>query len=337
MAELKAGVIGCGGRGRGHGRGYEASDDVTLVACADPFEESRAAYVDRFDVARSYEDYPEMLGKEELDIVSVCTWTGFHREMIEAAAASGVKAIHSEKPMATSWGDAKAIMKECDDNDVTITFCHQRRFGAQFVKAKEIAKSGVIGEVYRYEASCPNLFDWGAHWFDMFFFYNDDEPAEWVIGQIDGEGTRDVFGTPCEGSGLSWIGYENGREGLLATGGVDLKENIIRIVGTEGSIEIRPGRKDEQLRVFAGGPWGSLDLSGVTEHADATVCSVLDLVDAIQNGREPELAGRKALAATELIFSTYESSRRRGKVTLPLDVDDSALIAMLEDGSVKRS
>ena len=67
------------------------------------------------------------------------------------------------------------------------------------------------------------------------------------------------------------------------------------------------------------------------------MCSVLDLVDAIQNGREPELAGRKALAATELIFSTYESSRRRGKVTLPLDVDDSALIAMLEDGSVKRS
>jgi predicted dehydrogenase len=306
------------------------------VACADPFEESRAAYVGEFDVARSYEDYPEMLEKEDLDVVSVCTWTGMHREMIEAVVASGVKAIHSEKPMATSWGDAKAIVKACDDNGVTITFCHQRRFGAQFVKAKEIAKSGAIGEVYRFEASCPNLFDWGTHWFDMFFFYNDDEPAEWVIGQIDGEGTRDVFAAPCEGSGLSWIRYQNGREGLLATGGVDLGTNMNRIVGTEGTIEIRPGRKDEQLRVFSKGMWETPDLSSVVEHDDATVCSLVDLVDAIQTGREPELAGRKALAATELIFSTYESSRRRGKITLPLDVDDSALVAMLEEGSIVR-
>ena len=80
---------------------------------------------------------------------------------------------------------------------------------------------------------------------------------------VRGQGTS--LARRVKAVGLSWIGYENGREGLLATGGVDLKENIIRIVGTEGSIEIRPGRKDEQLRVFAGGPWGSLDLSGVTE------------------------------------------------------------------------
>ena len=337
MFELKAGVIGCGGRGRSHARGYEAASDVTVVACADPFEENRDRFVDGFDVTRSYKDYPEMLEKEQLDVVSVCTWTGFHREMIEAVVASGVKAIHSEKPMAPTWGDAKAIMKACDENDVTITFCHQRRFGAQFVKAREIVKSGAIGDVYRFEASCPNLFDWGTHWFDMFFFYNDDEPAEWVIGQIDGEGTKDVFGTPCEGSGLSWIRYKNGREGLLATGGVDLDGNLNRIVGTDGMVEIRPGQKDEPLRVLTGGKWEIPSLQGTVVHEDATVSSVIDLVHSIQEGREPELAGRKALAATELIFSTYESSRRRGKVTLPLDGDDSALITMLEDGSVGRS
>jgi len=332
---MKAGVIGCGGRGTGHARGYAACEDATLVACSDPFDEPRSAFVEEFGVDRSYKDYHEMLEKEDLDVVSVCTWTGMHREMIEAVASSGVKAIHSEKPMATNWGDAKAIVKACDDKGVVITFCHQRRFGAQFIKAKEIAKSGAIGDVYRFEGSCPNLFDWGTHWFDMFFFYNDDEPAEWVIGQIDGKGTRDVFAAPCEGSGLSWIRYANGREGLLATGDTDLNGNMNRIVGTEGTIEILPGRSDEQLRVFSGGKWESPDLAGVAGHND-TVASVIDLVDAVNEGREPELSGRKALQATELIFATYESSRRRGKVTLPLDVDDSALISMLEDGSITR-
>ena len=38
MAMLKAGVIGCGGRGQSQARGYHTSPDVELVACADPVE-----------------------------------------------------------------------------------------------------------------------------------------------------------------------------------------------------------------------------------------------------------------------------------------------------------
>ena len=57
---------------------------------------------------------------------------------------------------------------------------------------------------------------------------------------------------------------------------------------------------------------------------------------AVKNGREPELSGRKALQATELIFATYQSSRCRGRIRLPLTVDDSALLSMLADGTVQQ-
>jgi len=133
---LKAGVIGCGGRGRAHARGYAACEGTVVVACADPAEEARQKVVSEFGARSAYADYREMLEREDLDLVSVCTWTGQHREMIEAAAGSGIRAIHSEKPMATTWGDAKAIDAVCRDNDVVITFCHQRRFEAQFIKAR---------------------------------------------------------------------------------------------------------------------------------------------------------------------------------------------------------
>ncbi len=46
------------------------------------------------------------------------------------------------------------------------------------------------------------------------------------------------------------------------------------------------------------------------------------------------LSGRKALQATELIFATYESSRRRARIYLPLEIEDSPLISMLEKGMV---
>jgi predicted dehydrogenase len=334
MAQFKAGVIGCGGRGKAHARGWTISEDVDLVACSDPFEESRKPFMDTLGVAQGYTDYREMLEKEDLDFVSVCTWIRMHHDMIVDVAQSGVKTIHSEKPIAPTWGEAKSLYKMCVDNDVVITFCHQRRFGAQFVKAKQLLKSGAIGDLYRLEGNCPNLFDWGTHWFDMFFFYNDDIPAEWVMGQIDAQGGHEVFGVPVEGSGLSWIRYQNGVEGLLATGGTNVQGIQNRLVGTEGVIEVIGGRDQPPLRMFSKGEWTEPSVEGVVAHTDATVMSVLDLVDAVKGGREPELSGRKAMAGAELIFSTYESSRRRARVDLPLDVDDSALLTMLDEGTI---
>lgn len=38
--------------------------------------------------------------------------------------------------------------------------------------------------------------------------------------------------------------------------------------------------------------------------------------------------------ATELIFATYESARRRARVHLPLDIEDSPLVSMLESGDL---
>ena len=337
MTTYKAGLIGCGGRGRAHAEGYQVADNAVIIACADPIEATRQVFAQDFEVKTAYDDYREMLKKEDLDLVSVCTWTGQHREMVEAAAASDIKAIHCEKPMASNWGDAKALYQACVDNEVLITFCHQRRFGSSFVKAKELLDSGAIGQLQRLEGTCSNLFDWGTHWFDMFFFYNDEVPAEWVIGQIDVENENKVFGVPLETSGLSWIRWQNGVEGLLATGGTSLQGPRNRLVGSEGVIEVGgPDRAPVRL-LRQGAEWEDFsdeDLASIVPSDNDTVLSVLDLIACLESGDEPRLAGRKALQATELIFATYESSRRRSRIQLPLDTDDSALITMLEEGLI---
>ena len=302
-------------------------------ACSDPAENARNALAEQFEVPNTYENYQEMLDKESLDFVSVCTWIALHRDMVIAAANSGIKAIHSEKPMAPTWGDAKALYQACVDNDVVITFCHQRRFGAQFIKARQLANDGSIGELRRLEGSCPNLLDWGTHWFDMFLFYNNDEPVDWVIGQIDVAEERLVFGTQVETSGLSWVRWKNGVEGLLTTGGVSLSGFGNRLIGTEGIIDVGGGAPVRMLRASSN-EWETPDLSDITPRGDDTVLSVLDLVDSVKTGREPELSGRKALQGAELIFATYESSRRRAKINLPLTVDDSALLTMVANGDI---
>ncbi|MYB02352.1 Gfo/Idh/MocA family oxidoreductase, partial [Candidatus Poribacteria bacterium] len=313
-------------------RGYPASPDGEIVSCSDPIEDARNAFAEQFEVPNTYESYEEMLAKESLDFVSVCTWIALHRDMVIAAANSDIKAIHSEKPMAPTWGDAKALYQACVDNDVVITFCHQRRFGAQFIKARQLANEGAIGELRRLEGSCPNLLDWGTHWFDMFLFYNNDEPVDWVIGQIDVAEEKLVFGTQVETSGLSWFRWKNGVEGLLTTGGTSLKGFSNRLIGTEGIIDVGGGTPVRLLRAGSDG-WETPDLSDIPK-GDDTVFSVLDLIDSVKTGREPELSGRKALQGAELIFATYESSRRRAKINLPLTVDDSALLTMVANGDI---
>lgn len=337
MAEFRVGIIGCGGRGRGHAAGYKASNDVEMVACADPVAESaeKFAVVNGIPESSVYSDYKKMLAEVKPDIVSVCTWTGLHTKMILDSVSAGVKAIHSEKPIAPTWGEAKRIYQACVDSDVMITFCHQRRFGANFAKAKELANDGTIGELFRVEGYCPNLFDWGTHWFDMFFFYNNDKPVEWVMGQINWEEERTAFAVQMETDGLSYIKWKNGVCGLLVTGRGSGGRCSNRLIGTKGIIELNVP-DGPSLRVMHEGAsdWQVPSLEGVVPPGGDTTLATLDLIDCLKTGREPVLSGRKAMQATELIFATYESSRQRARIYLPLEIEDSPLLTMLETGMI---
>lgn len=332
MAKLQAAIIGCGGRGNEHAKGYAASDAVEVIAVVDPLASAADTLATKYQVPHTYPSYAEMFAAHQPEIVSICTWTGLHAEMIEAAAKAGVRAIHAEKPMAPTWGEAKAEHEACVAAGVQLTFCHQRRFGAEYVRAKQSADSGAIGKILRLEGACDNLFDWGTHWFDMFFFYNNETPAEWVMGQIEIEGHKSVFGVPVEGSGLAYIQYANGVQGLLMTGGANGGGCDNRIVGTDGIIEVNvwKGPRLRMLNSTTTG-WEILDLKDVVPPKGDTVLSILDAIDCLQTGNRPTLSSYHAMQATELIFATYESSRIGGRVNLPLTITDSPLIARLGD------
>ncbi len=140
MTEIKAAIIGCGGRGREHAKGYAASDRTKIVAVVDPLEEAARVVADKYGVESVYSYHPEMLAAHQPDIVSICTWTGLHAQMVLDVAAAGVKAIHCEKPMAPTWGEARRMHRACEEAGVQLTFCHQRRFAAQFVKARDLIR-----------------------------------------------------------------------------------------------------------------------------------------------------------------------------------------------------
>jgi len=171
----RVGIIGCGrphrtegstgyGMSHAHAAGYEASPDTAIVALADMNLDNARSFQQEHGGERLYEDYREMLANEDLDIVSISTWPRLHHDMVVDAARTGVKAIHCEKPMAPTYGEAVDMVGVCESQGVQLTFNHQRRFGAPFRRAKELLKSGVVGDLVRIEGHCGNIFDWGTHW-----------------------------------------------------------------------------------------------------------------------------------------------------------------------------
>jgi len=342
---LRAAVIGCGkpwksegatgfGMAHSHARAYLATGCCDLAAVADIVRENAEAFAAQYGGPAVFTDYGEMLETVRPDVVSICVWPKLHAPMVLDCVSAGARAIHCEKPMAPTWGEAKAMHRAAVSKGVQLTFNHQRRFLAPMQEARRLLREGAIGELTRLEASCPNLMDWGTHWIDMLFFFNGETPAEWVLGQIDARAPEPLFGLEHENQALCQVKLRNGVRGLVFTGHDNDIGCQLRLVGSAGAIELDNPRPCLRLRSRGRGRWQGIE-TGETLHGNEAIHrGVADLVRCLESGEEPELSSHKALRATEVIFATYESSRRRGRVDLPLEPDDSALLTMLAEGSL---
>ncbi|GAC1436713.1 MAG: Gfo/Idh/MocA family oxidoreductase [Chloroflexota bacterium] len=351
MAPLRIGVIGTGRKKErpdqfgyamaySHGEAYQKLDGCELVACADIVRENGEAFAATFGIAERnvFTDYKAMLSAVPLDVVSICTWPHLHAPMVIDCAGATVKAIHCEKPMADTWGAARRMVEACETYGVQLTFNHQRRFGAPFRGARDLLVDGAIGQLLKVEVACGDIYDWGTHYIDMCGMYVGEQRAEWVMGQVDYRAEKRIFGAHVENQAVGVWRYPDGVFGMIASGpamglvGVDN-----RLTGTGGMIEVGvAGGPYLRVRRAGSASWEAIDTGEETLHGPGYIDrAIADSIDALRQRREPELSARRALNATEIIFAIYESSRRRGRVDLPLTIDDHPLVAMVASGDVR--
>ncbi len=351
MSELRVGIIGTGSRrtkagplgfamAYEHANAYRALDNCKIVACADIVEQNLSDFAQAYDVPATYHDYRAMLSEAALDVVSICTWMHLHEAMVLDACQAGVKAIHCEKPMADTWGGAQRMVAAAKSRGVQLTFNHQRRYGEPFVMARQMLQDGLIGDLVRQECGAGNLYDTGTHFIDMFSFFQGEVPAKWVLGQIDYRRESLVFGSHNDNQNVVLTEYDNGVFGLIMTGapgGPSPVGCVNKLVGTGGVIEVGlPDGRPIRTRLAGQSDWSYPDTGGASIHGPHFIERALaDVIGCLLEGRKCQLDADNALIATEIIFGAYESSRRRGRVDFPLDIEDNPLAAMVESGDLK--
>jgi len=331
-----------------HASAYETLDAVDLVGCADIVRENAVAFASEFGIDEDgiFEDYETLLGTIEPDIVSICVPPAIHAEItIDCVRSDSVEAIHCEKPMADTYGGARLMAQEANRHDVQLTFNHQRRFSDAVRTAKKLLDDGEVGELQRVEFSAGvGIFDYGSHSIDLCNYFNDETPAEWVMGQVDYREENVLFGSHNENQALVMWEYENGVHGLAGTdstgqgGPASGFECHNRLVGTDGVIEVGPSGGEDQpalrIRRHGDGDWEAIATEDGLHSWDFIDRAIAESVRCLREGDRPELGAANALNATEIIFATWESARRRGRVDLPLEIDDNPLEAMVESADL---
>lgn len=349
-------VIGRTGKGNyGHGLDvmWQRVPGTQIVAVADDDKMGLAAAAKRLGVEQAFGDYREMLDKVKPDIVSIAPrWIDQHRDMVVAVAQRGIH-MYMEKPMCRTLAEADEMVDACERTHVKLAISHQSRYSPKLKLVKELLTAGKIGRVLEFRSrgkedqrgGGEDLWVLGSHTMDMIRFLAghplwcaasvtqqgrpitkaDVKDGAEGIGPLAGDAVRAMYGL-ADGATAYFTSYRG-------AGGKG-ERFAVQIFGSAGIIEIlfgylpsvklledpawSPGR--------SGAKWLNVSSAGIEKPEPLTdggldagnVAAGKDLLEAIEQNRQPQSSIYEARGATEMIVACFESQRTGGVVKLPL-------------------
>jgi predicted dehydrogenase len=140
------GLIGCGWVASAHAWGVEAGAEqgVRLVAVSDLDLPRARELADRFNAAAVYQDYGDVLRRDDIAAVSVCVPDFLHRQVVIEAAEAG-KHVLCEKPLAMSVSEADEMIAACEANGVKLGVIMNHRYAPDNIRTRHALTNGAIG------------------------------------------------------------------------------------------------------------------------------------------------------------------------------------------------
>ena len=144
---LRVGIVGCGQIAQeSHIPAVRKSKNAQIVAVCDKNEEQARKVAQRFSVSRYYADFAEMLEKEKLNMVNICTPPKMHPSLSIQAAEAGCHVL-MEKPMALTARECDEMVTAAKKNRVSLGVVHNELFKPVVVAARSIVRDGGIGDL----------------------------------------------------------------------------------------------------------------------------------------------------------------------------------------------
>lgn len=174
MKKLRTAIIGCGKVSDFHAKAYTNLPDSDFAAVYDQRLERAKSLATQYHV-QAYDDISEMIRKEQIDVVSICTPHPAHVVPAIEAMKNGAHVL-IEKPMASSLEDCDAMLSVAQQKNRKIGVISQRRFYRPCMRIKQAIVNGKIGKPILGEVRMLG-------WRDKAYYDSDPWRGTW-----DGEG-----------------------------------------------------------------------------------------------------------------------------------------------------
>ncbi len=297
---------------------FREVDSVEVVAGADPFDEQREDFRQRWGVEGLYADYREMVAAENLDIASVATSARPRPEIVRHLAESGVRAIYAEKPLAITLAEADSMVEACRANDVVLAVGCTRRWDAWWTMARSMISDGDIGQVLQINAhGNAGISHNGSHMIDLIRYLAGDDPISWVFGEAE----SDAAASSDDDLRMNgYLAFAGGARAYIRTWPSGAANWTFDIIGETGTLRATGNGSDIEWWQPAGdGTLTRRPIPRPQRIESPGVRAVRDLVHCLETGKKPECAGEDGVVALETAIALRQSHRAGGRrIDLPL-------------------
>ena len=144
---LRGAILGIGNVAlNGHLPGWKERSDVEIVAAADARPDRLALLAETFPAARRYASAEELLERETLDFVDICTPPATHAAIARAALDRSLHVL-CEKPLVLTPEELRGLPALAAEKERTLFTVHNWKHAPVLERVGELVRSGAIGEV----------------------------------------------------------------------------------------------------------------------------------------------------------------------------------------------
>ncbi|MCM3440245.1 Gfo/Idh/MocA family oxidoreductase [Metabacillus halosaccharovorans] len=275
--KVRYGLIGAGNNAvKKHLSNYSRLSNIELVAVCDVNIENGRKAAETYNIPNVYKNYQDMIIKEDLDIVSVCTPNSLHTDITIYALQNGVN-VHCEKPLAINGKEAQRIVEAKNRSGKNVMVGLNNRFTNEAVYLKKCIDEGYLGDIYKAKAGwirrsgIPGrgtwftnkevagggvMIDLGVHYLDLALYLMGMPEPTYVTGatyqnfaHTDKRNRNGYKGNPngifnVEDSANGFIGLQDGATVNFEfswASNIDEDQTFIEILGTKGGASIING------------------------------------------------------------------------------------------------
>ena len=144
---LRVGLVGVGGMGGVHMGEYLKMNHIELAAVCDVREDmAREKLEKKGKDIPVYVSLEDMIEKEKLDILDICTPSYMHADMAVYAMSKGINVL-SEKPMVLTSQDGKRILEAAEKYGRKYMVAHVVRFMKPYEYLKKVIDENKYGKM----------------------------------------------------------------------------------------------------------------------------------------------------------------------------------------------